>query len=751
MDPLQFLGDIAEINQIFTDTTDIATFLHKVAVMVGRHLHAGVCSIYLYDDESRELTLCANTGLNTNASGMVVLKNGEGLVGLALEELRPVRLTHGSSHPRFKAISGLNEEAFDAYCAVPILRGIVRIGVLVVQRDAGKPFTDGEVTALRVVTNQLAALMENARMLMTIEADPKPPAVGTQNLRGRYLDATPASAGFAHGPAIVDSGDAVSLDRFAEHAAVDKSTLADFEGALLTTETELITLQSRMEQRLADAGSMIFGAHLLLLKDAKFTGEMAAMIKTGTRCMQAVLDVTQRYIAIFERMDTELLREKRDDIRDLACRILRHLMPQTQQSGTATERHIVIARELLPSSLIRLAIDRVSGVVLVSGGVTSHAAILARSLSLPLMICDEPALLDLADGTMLLMDDQQGRIYISPDPQVVAPFLAREKSRAKRCSQPLPDPNPARTADGHAVTLLANINLLSDLDCALAMHADGVGLYRTEFPFMIRSSFPTEEEQYRIYRKLDHALAGKVATFRTLDIGGDKVLPYFRNFHEGNPFLGMRSIRFSLNRSDIFLEQLRAILRAGTSSQLRIMFPMIGSLEELLAARAMVDKALFSLELEGIPCNRKPAIGMMVELPSVLAQIDTFARSVDFFSIGTNDFIQYMLAVDRTNQKVASMYVPHHPAVLRGIAQITAAGLRAGIDVSVCGEMANSPRYLPFLLGCGIRTLSIDPTSLLEVKKAVSQIPQPDAIALCQEALRCDSVPELGRMFGVPA
>ncbi|HSV43103.1 MAG TPA: phosphoenolpyruvate--protein phosphotransferase, partial [Candidatus Bathyarchaeia archaeon] len=352
---------------------------------------------------------------------------------------------------------------------------------------------------------------------------------------------------------------------------------------------------------------------------------------------------------------------------------------------------------------------------------TSHIAILARSLELPLVFVDDPRLLRLRREDRVLLDADNGNIYINPTEDVESSFARKLEGQDFELLSRLVEPE-TWTKDGTRVTLRANINLLLDLRTALAFKAEGIGLYRTEFPFIVRSDFPTEQEQFVIYQKLVRAMPEGPITFRTLDIGGDKVLSYYDYGKEKNPFLGMRSIRFSLRHKDIFRQQLRAILRAGQEADLRVMFPMISSVDEFVEARQEVFDCIEELHRQGLDCHARPQVGMMVELPSVMEILDELAQEADFFSIGTNDFIQYMLAVDRTNEKVAELYLPHHPSVLRALKRIVETACRHHKEVSVCGDMSYDERYLPFFLGIGVRAFSIDPHLIPRIQQTIQKI-----------------------------
>jgi phosphotransferase system enzyme I (PtsP) len=406
---------------------------------------------------------------------------------------------------------------------------------------------------------------------------------------------------------------------------------------------------------------------------------------------------------------------------------------------------------LFPSDLLKLSSEGAKAVVLVGGGVTAHISILARSLDIPMVIANTFELLSLPDGTPTLVDAEIGNVYVDPDDGILEKFGSQRRARLtldeqKRLMKPF-----TATTDGARLLLMANINLLSDLKVACELNCDGVGLYRTEFPFLIRTTFPTEAEQYVIYRKLVEAMPGKPVTFRTLDAGGDKILSYYHDIQEQNPALGMRSIRFSLRNRGIFIEQLRAILRAGAGADLRIMFPMISSVEEFCQAREAVYESLEQLATQGIEHNEKPQLGMMVELPSVIDLIDDFAREAEFFSIGTNDFVQFMLGVDRTNESVADFYLPHHPSVLRSLNRIVHSVVKHGREVSVCGDMAHQPEYIPFLLGIGVTTLSVDPIYLLRTQQTITGTSLNYAQALAQSILTQSRISDITALLQAKA
>ena len=560
----------------------------------------------------------------------------------------------------------------------------------------------------------------------------------------KFIKGKVASEGFA-----LAEGTVVDKDHFLSrllHLDVDRPYSSDdFYRALALTESQLKNVQKLWGERLSDDVSLIFTAHLLMLKDKSFAGAMIELVAAGENPLTVILKVAKHHIDLFSQSANAYIREKAQDLKDLSVRLIRNLVTNQQEASFWQEK-IVIAKELFPSDLLQMYADGVAGLILVGGGVTSHLAVLARSLRLPMVIADAPRLLSLPENTTVLLDAEAGNVYLDPEQKVVAYFQLRNLTRA-RTAQDKESMQPVTlTQDGIRIRLLVNINLLTDLTAARELHAEGIGLYRTEFPFMIRSTFPTEDEQFAVYRKLVEGMPGQTVTFRTLDIGGDKVLSYHHSL-ERNPFLGLRSIRFCLQHPEVFSQQLRALLRAGAGARIQILFPMISSLEEFLEARQLLFACSEELKRAGIPHADRPLVGAMIELPSLVDLLDDLAREADFFSIGTNDLIQYTLAVDRTNEKVADWYVPHHPAVLRTLKKVVDAAWHRGIEVSVCGDMAHDEQYLPFLLGIGVRILSVAPLYLPRVQRAITRIDGGEAKALAETLLAQNRASAIARLL----
>ena len=734
-DHLNLLCDIGDLATLLTGSTNIENFLQRTADMVSRHLEAEVCSIYLFDDQSRELVLKATIGLNPEAVNQIRMKPGEGLVGSTLIKQQPIREGSASRNPRFKYFEESGEERFESFLSVPISRGVENIGVLVVQHEMRDYFDEVDVMALRAAASQLASAIENARLLMSMNS-PKPLAADTAVLEQlKFVRGESAGNGYASAPSTVfgkSHGWLLSEASESESAY----TLKHFYRAIELTVEQLQELQSRVAERLPESASLIFTAHFMILKDERFIQEILQHIEKGMSPPEAVRIVARHYITLFSASPYMYLREKVNDMEDLAGRILANFQLRDMEAPLQCKGRIVIARELYPSDILKLASEEVAGIILVSGGVTSHVAILARSMQIPLIIADRPELLTLPEETALLMDADIGNIYVNPSAKVIHQFENRNQARAVTSLLTDVMTPVTETRDGHRIHLLANINLLSELALARDLKAEGVGLYRSEFPFLIRNNFPSEQEQYPIYKRLFDEMPDKSVTIRTLDVGGDKTLAYSDAAGESNPELGLRSIRFSLRNPDIFEQQIKAILRAGVDARSpRIMFPMISSVDEFQTARRLVKDCGDDLHRQGLSHHPGPEIGMMIELPSVMEIMDELAAEADFFSIGTNDFVQYMLAVDRTNEKVAEHYQPWHPSVLRSLARIVNAVIQQNKEISICGEMAHEPEYIPFFLGIGVRSLSADPQFLPLVQQTIRRLSLADAMEYAQMLL----------------
>ncbi len=703
---LDLLCDVGQLSAALAGSTDIEHFLFRLCEVVATHMKAEVCSIYLLDEGSRDLVMRATVGLDPSSVGAIKLGEGEGLIGTSLKELRPVLDNAASSNPRYRFFPSSGEKNFDAFLAIPIIRGIEKIGVLAVQRVKEQPFGKDDLKALRAVASQLAGTVENSRAFMSLAelAEPRPPETSSP-IRGKCV-----SGEYARG----------RLHHFGRSGHSLKSTVgkltrsltsSDLERALSKTAAEIRKIQEEVADRVPEAASLVFDAHLLMLKDRRFGGAMLNKVREGCEVGRAVLEIAGTFMDRFSDSPHAYLREKAADVEDIALRIVENLESGSRLDASPEGRPIYIAAALLPSDVVLLSSEGAAGVVLAHGGEMTHVTILAQSLDLPLFIAEEPSLFNLPEGTDVLLDGATGNIYIDPSKQIVELFEAERETAHPETGEGAAT-GSSKDLKEKGVRLLVNVNLLRDAPLAVKFGAEGVGLYRTEFPFLIRSSFPSEDEQYHVYCRLLKDMAGRPVTFRTLDVGGEKALAYYDHSGEENPELGLRSIRFSLRHRDIFTVQIRAILRAASIGPLKIMFPMISSLDEYREARGIVEECRQELEAEIGEAAKAPPLGIMIEVPSIVAVIEEAAHEADFLSVGTNDLVQYLLAADRGNEKVSDYFCLPHPAVPRTLAEVAAAAERAGKEITVCGEMAHLERFVPFLFGVGLRSLSVAPRYL---------------------------------------
>jgi phosphotransferase system enzyme I (PtsP) len=735
--------DIAELMSLAEEGQDRRVLLQNVVSTVAKHMLADVCSIYIYDDENRALTLRATTGLDQSAIGNVKLKLGEGITGRAVRELRPICVGMASKSSSYKFFPGIHEEEYEAFLAVPILRGLRRIGALVVQAREINYFTPNDVKALRAIAAQLATMIENVRLLSEVRerAVAREERGPSKASKGDILHGRSASTGTARGRAYTLDAGGMEACPLPDPSA-PPHTIEDFRVAVDKTTQQIEQLQRQTTADLADVAVLIFSAHQLILEDDQFTGRIGSLIENGMPAVKAIAAVVTEYVEIFSESQMPMIREKVLDVKDLGNRLMRNLIEE-EADACDYRGQIIIAHELLPSDILKLSAENVEGFI-VSSGVTSHNAIISRSLGIPMVAISREDADSIEEDIELLMDGEQGIVYLEPSDEVYRKY--QELDEAWKALHDASDmKEETRTKCGAQIHIYANINLLSDLKPARQFKAEGVGLYRSEFPFIVRNDFPSEEEQFRIYRKLVDEMEGRPVTFRTLDIGGDKMLSYYSHVNEANPFLGMRAIRFSLENKDIFCDQLRAFLRAGADSDVRIMFPLVSSVDDFVSAREIVYECMEELEQGGVPYNRDTKLGVMLELPSAVEVADELAAEADFLSIGSNDLIQYMLAVDRTNEKVSNLYRAHHPAILRAINRVVNAAMTHGKSVSICGDLSADKRILPFLLGVGLRKFSIDMVNAPEVQRLVASTSVAEAERIASRML------DLGRISEIEA
>ena len=546
-----------------------------------------------------------------------------------------------------------------------------------------------------------------------------------------------AAPGVARGPAYpLMRGMAIVA---CEKVADPDAEIRRLEGALAATRLEIAQLRDDVARKLNESEASIFDAHLLVLEDVALIDDVSREVRsTGFNVEFCFQEVAQRYIEIFEKMDDDFLRERASDIRDVTGRVLDQLLgTQPERVGQAALEHVVAARDLTPSDTAGLHDGGVLAFVTEEGGRTSHSAIMARSLDVPAVVGVKGLMEAVREDDVILVDGETGLVILNPTPETIEGYRDKEQAIRQRRDRVRAEVSfPDLTADGAAFSLLANIGDPAEMEDALAYCARGIGLYRTENLYLRLDGWPDENVQYEEYAEAVRLAKGRPVTFRTLDIGGDKRLGDLAD--EANPFMGYRAVRMCLERPDVFRPQLRALVRAAALGPVQVMFPMISGVEELRRAKAVFRDVEAELAREGLRPVEAIRLGAMIEIPSAVLVADSLAAEADFFSVGTNDLVQYLLAVDRGNQRVASLYDPCHPAVVRTLLAIFAAAQKAGIPAAVCGELGGDPLWAPLLIGLGVHELSMSPAALPEVRFVLRHSTAAELRELAAQVVACD-------------
>jgi len=732
---------LRRLMQAVNDADSLEDALVLIVAQVRAAMQTDVCTIYLRDKRTQKLIFRATEGLNSDKVGQFGLGFDEGLVGWVASREEPLNLEDASAHPQFQLVEGLGEEPFNAFLGAPIVHQRDLLGVLVVQQGDHRRFSEDEEAFLITVSAQLAGLIAHAELAGAIsQASSSPSGEASSTAR---LSGVAACAGIGIGTAVWVSlhGDLQTVP--SRQSQDRRAELRAFKAALAAVRSDIQQVAENLRDELGPEDHALFGVYLHILDDSALGGEVASLIKAGEWAQGALSQVMLKHIRHFERMEHSYLRERAVDVRDLGSRVLGYLQDDSRGEIDYPEQTILVAEELTASMLGEVPRERLTGVVSMRGSANSHTAILARAMGIPAVVGVEDLPLKRLPDQQLVVDGYNGRVYVNPHEDLLARFeglLAEDEALFEELA-PLAS-QPAQTADGTIIPLWVNTGIAADVQRARDFGAEGVGLYRTEVSFLLRDRFPSEEEQRQLYREQLEAFHPAPVTMRTLDIGGDKALPYFP-IEESNPFLGWRGIRVTLDHPEIFLTQVRAMLRANEGlGNLRILLPMVSAIDELRASRELILRCHEEVVSEG--CTAAcPPIGVMIEVPAAVYLSDYLAEEADFLSVGSNDLTQYLLAVDRGNARVADLYQAFHPAVLAALAHIVKAAHAQDKTVSICGELAGDPRAAPLLVAMGFDQLSMNAGSLSVIKRVLGTFSTAELAALMPSLLSMRSAQEV--------
>jgi phosphotransferase system, enzyme I, PtsP len=738
------------LKRIVQDVTTASHLTEALTILVQRvrkAVDAEAVSVFLIDNKHAEYVLIATDGLNQLAEFRVRVGLDSGLIGLVGRREEPINIENAHQHSDFHQNSLLGEEHLHAFLGVPIIQHRKLFGVLTVQRAEQRCFDDAEEAFLITLAAQLGGIIAHAEATGELAQLTQPKPAGTNKnepIVPTALTGVGSVPGIGIGTAVVVYPPA-DIDSVPRHS-VDgvNEEIETFYDALQTAREDMQRLSKRMRSKVAEDEHALFDVYVRILDRDSLGAEVEQVIREEQISAQAALStVIKKHIQQFESMEDDYLRERASDFRDLGRRVLAELQRSQREEIAYPKRTILIGEEITASALAEVPEGQLMGVVSAKGANNSHVAILARALGVPTVMGVRGLKVENLSRRAVVVDGFYGHVYVSPNRGVLSEFkkLAQEELELNQSLISLRD-KPAETLDNYRVSLQVNTGLALDAGLSMSVGAEGVGLYRSEVPFMSRDRFPSEDEQHIIYRQILKAFAPRLVTMRTLDIGGDKILPYFP-VSEDNPYLGWRGIRITLDHPDVFLMQVRAMMRASEElCNLRIMLPMVTNLSEVEEATYLVEQAFEELLEEGYIIE-KPKLGVMVEVPAAVYLARELAKRVDFLSVGSNDLTQYLLAVDRNNARVAGLYDSFHPAMLRTLMKVVEGGHAAGVEVSICGEMASDPLAVILLLAMGFDTLSMNSASLPRVKWVIRNISLAHARKVLAEVLELEHPAEI--------
>ncbi len=751
------LHTLQDISALILRSHDLNETINNIVDLVADRAHSDVCSLYLLDEDQQTLVLRATRGLALESIGKVKLQIGEGLTGKVAAEQQVLAVINPQDHPDYRFFHETGEEQLHTFVGIPLQDRSASIGVLVIQTREIHHFSEDELATLTTIAFQVASIVVNARLLDTLHRyemprPPEPLSVTEENDRARdqaiALYGTTAYPGIVTGSATILDQEYGFADIFDECNIDITAELTRLDEALRRTRIQTLYLEKRVASQLSEEDAAIFHTHLMILEDRGFIDRLHRLIEERHSAPYALKRVIFGYLTAFSRMEDPYLRERAADMEDVGRRLLANLIGRTAEGLHLQHESILIAKRLLPSDMAVLDHEKILGIVLESNEGNSHSVIMAKGLGIPTVIGVEGATARISPNDHLILDANSGCLYPNPSLSIIDEYLRLEQDRSHEKERLLELRDViATTRDGQQIFLRANIGLISDVDIAIKHGAQGVGLYRTEFLYMTHSAFPDRDQQYQFYKKIVEKFDGMPITIRTLDIGGDKVLPYFKTPQENNPFMGWRSVRISLDYPAIFQIQLEAILMAAKAGPVRLLFPMISNMDEIRTCKQLLQSAARQLEEEGIEHAQNISIGAMIEIPAAVHLAPHLAKEVDFFALGTNDLIQYLLAADRSNPRVQNHYDPLHPGVLLSLANLIATAHEQGTDICLCGEMASDPVCLLALIGLGMRDFSLSAPYIPQLKNIIKHIDSNEAQAVTHQALKLSGSTEIRHLL----
>jgi phosphotransferase system enzyme I (PtsP) len=726
-------GIVQEVNT----AGDLKSALDIIVHRVREAMETQVCSVYLWEPETHEYVLMATEGLKREAIGQVRLSSAQGLVGLVGVREEPINLDDAPEHPNYQYFPETGEEQFHSFLGVPIIHHRRVLGVLVVQQRESRRFDEGEEAFLVTMSAQLAGVIVHAEATGKINEFNKRDK--SKEVKDQQFKGVPGAPGIAIGHSVV-------VIRSADLDSVPSKQVTDidaeqilFQNALVAVREDIRLAGEKLADQLRPEEQALFDVYLNMLDDAALGSEVQGLINSGEWAQGALSQVIRQYEQHFSVMDDPYLRERATDIRDMGIRLLEYMQSAKTGPRDYPDDVILVGEEITPTMLADVPKGQLQGIVSVQGSSNSHVAILARAMGIPTIMGVQGLPYSRLDGKKIIIDGYRGKVFTLFSDHLLESYesIVEEEKELVRELDTLKN-LPCETQDGYRMKLWVNTGLMADVFRSLDRGAEGVGLYRTEVPFMIKDRFPTEKEQMQTYREQLKAFAPSPVTMRTLDIGGDKELSYFP-IKEDNPFLGWRGIRITLDHPEIFLVQVRAMMKASEGlNNLRIMLPMITGTGEVEEAMRLIHRAYYEVCEEGFDIEM-PKVGVMIEVPAAVYLTRELAQLVDFVSVGSNDLTQYILAVDRNNARVADLYHSYHPAVLQALKKIAEDARMEGVTVSICGELAGDPIAAPILLAMGYDMLSMNSASLPKVKYVVRNIRYQWAQELLARVMIADS------------